>query len=154
MLEHGGIVKVSGSSHDCGINNASSKLYTVNLGWDYAGKTAPVYDFPAAGVTGFYSNDDKIYTGFGEAVDYIPKLDSLGRNRRYVVDITPVQSLQWGSAPQQGPYQAVKCERFTRYPGKDVTDMNNSSFTFLYHSGIDMYSYCVKGFTVNKVRYY
>lgn len=58
LLEHGGIVKVGGSSHDCGINNASARLYTVNLSWDYSGKTAPVYDFPAAGVNGFYSHDN------------------------------------------------------------------------------------------------
>lgn len=58
LLEHGGIVKVSESSHDCGINNTSNKLYTVNLGWDYSGKTAPTYDFPTAGVNGFYSHDN------------------------------------------------------------------------------------------------
>jgi len=45
FLEHGGMVKVSGSSSDCGTNNASAKLYTVNLGWSYNGKSAPVYDF-------------------------------------------------------------------------------------------------------------
>jgi len=154
MLEHGGIVRVGGSSHDCGINNSAARLYTVNLGWDYAGKTAPVYDFPVAGVVGFYSNDAQIYTGSNGAVDYVPKLDALGRTRRYAVDVTPVQSLEWGNAPSGGPYQAVDCDRFTRYPGKDVTDMNNGSFTFLYYPGIDMYSYCVKGFTVNKVGRY
>lgn len=57
MLEHGGIVKVDLSAHDCGTNDTVARLYTVNLGWGYAGKTAPVYDFPAAGVAGFYSND-------------------------------------------------------------------------------------------------
>ena len=78
------------------------------------------------------------------------KLDALGRSRRYMVDITPVMSLEWGSTPSGGPYQKVDCDRFTRFPGKDVTDMNNGSFTFLYSPGIDMYSYYVKGFTVNK----
>ena len=154
LLEHGGIVKVGGSSHDCGINNASARLYTVNLGWDYSGKTAPVYDFPAAGVNGFYSHDNQIYTGSGDAVDYTMKLDALGRQRRYMVDITPVMSLTWGVTPPGGPYWKVDCDRFTRFPGKDVTDMNNGSFTFLYSPGIDMYSYYVKGFTVNKTRYY
>ena len=83
------------------------------------------------------------------------KLDALGRSRRYIVNITPVMSLEWGSAPSSaGPYKKVDSERFTRFPGKDVTDMNNSSFTFLYSPYIDMYSYCVRGFTVNKTRYY
>ena len=54
------------------------------------------------------------------------KLDALGRSRRYVVNITPVMSLEWGSTPSGGPYQKVDCGRFTRFPGKDVTDMNNS----------------------------
>ena len=82
------------------------------------------------------------------------KLDALGRSRRYVVNITPVMSLEWGSTPSSGPYQKVDCERFTRFPGKDVTDMNNSSFTFLYSPYIDMYSYYIRGFTVNGTRYY
>ena len=90
MLEHCGIVKVSGFSHDCGINNSDAKLYTVNLGWDYSGRTAPVYDFPVDGINGFYSHDDQIYTGSGSAVDYSLKLDALGRTCRYVVDITPI----------------------------------------------------------------
>lgn len=154
LLEHGGIVKVSLSSHDCGINDESARLYTVNLSWDYSGKTAPAYDFPTAGVNGFYSHDSKIYTGSGDEVDYAMKLDALGRSRRYVVNITPVMSLTWGSTPSGGPYQTVYSERFTRFPGKDVTGMNNSSFTFLYSPGIDMYSYYVRGFTVNKTRYY
>ena len=80
------------------------------------------------------------------------KLDALGRSRRYVVNITPVMSLTWGSTPSGGPYEKVESERFTRFPGKDVTDMNNSSLTFLYSPYIDMYSYYVRGFTVNKTR--
>ena len=80
------------------------------------------------------------------------KLDALGRSRRYVVNITPVMSLTWGNTPSSGPYEKVESERFTWFPGKDVTDMNNSSLTFLYSPDIDMYSYYVRGFTVNKTR--
>lgn len=71
-----------------------------------------------------------------------------------MVSITPILPRDWEYTPVQGPYVSVSCGRFTRYPGKDVTGMNNSSFTFLYSPGISMYSYYVRGFTVNKARNY
>lgn len=153
MLEHGGLVKVDGSAHDCGINDTEARLYTVNLCWDYAGKTAPSYDFPLAGIDMFYSHDSQIFTGLAVA-DYVASPDALGRTRRYVVSLTPLQSVAWGVAPSEGPFQKVECDRFTRYPGREVTGINNRSFTFHYSPGIQMYSYYTRGFTVNKVRYY
>lgn len=147
MLEHGGVVDITRNT--CGTNNTSSRLYTVNLKWTYDGKTAPVYNFPAVGIGGFYSQDGQIYTGSG-TVDYSPAINALGSQKRYIVDISPLQSVT-STAVAGGPYPAVVCDRFTRYPGKEVTSMNNDSFTFLYapNQKIKFYSYYVKGFTVN-----
>lgn len=155
MLEHGGIVKVADGAHDCGINDSDSRLYTVNFGWNYAdGRLSPVYDFPADGIDAFYSHDRQIFTG-DKVVDYTPGPDALGRSRRYTVSLTPVQSLKFGDRPShQNPFPAVQCERFIRYSGREVTNINNGSFTFLYSPDMQMYSYYTRGFTVNKVRYY
>ena len=101
MLEHGGIVRVVNGAADCGINNSEAGLYTVKLNWNYAGKTAPVYDFPVAGINGFYSHDASIYTG-SNPVDYTSATDALGRTRRYVVDITPIMAL--GDGGPSNPY--------------------------------------------------
>lgn len=57
-------------------------------------------------------------------------------------------------AAYSDPYPLVETQRFRRYPGKDVTKMDNRSFTFLYSPGIPLYSYYVRGFTVNKARAY
>jgi len=57
LLEHGGMVVVAGGASDCGTNDYQARLYSVNLAWPYDGKTAPVYDFPTAGIGGFYSQD-------------------------------------------------------------------------------------------------
>lgn len=153
LLEHGGTVDVGAS--DCGRNDQDACLYTVQFGWSYDGGTAPVYDFPASGIGGFYGAGSMIYTGGkGIPVLYSPDSDALGATRRYVVDVSPVMDCAGGACGEDGPYPLTKSQRFKRYPGKDVTMMDNGSFTFLYSAGIPLYSYYVRGFTVNKARAY
>jgi len=142
LLEHGGIVDVTRG--DCGTNDSGRGLYTVNLKWPFRGKYAPAYNFPSAAIGGFYTHISRIYTGRGNPVGYAQEIDALGPDKRYTVDISPI------AESASNPYPNVKAEdRFTRYAGKEVTKMNNGSFTFAYVNGIKMYSYYVKGFTVN-----
>lgn len=151
-LEHGGVVSVNRTIGNDSIDSAS-RLFTVGFSWKYGGdKTAPSYDYPVQSIGGFYSHDRQIYTGGVNASDYVPAPDALGRTYRYVVDIQPIQSL--GASVAAGPYPKVECDRFLRYPGREVTKMNNSSFTFLFAPGISTYSYYVKGFTTAVARYY
>ena len=154
LLEHGGTVDVT--RVDMGSNDLDRRLYTVNLAWQYHNAPAPVYDYPAAGVGGFYSQDSHIFTGSGTAAQYRKSYSALGSERRYVLDISLALDgpCAFNSADGIRPYQPVKCSRFTRYPAKDVTQMNNDSFTFVYSPGIALYSYYARGFTVNKVKAY
>lgn len=151
LLEHGGMIDVGDDS--CGSNNKNTKLYTVNLKWEFDNGISPSYDFSTINIGNFYSIDNKIYTGNGNPIDYRKSIDALSHSQRYIVDITPIQSIT-SNKKSIGPYPFKDTSRFFRYLGKEVTEINNSSFTFLYSHDIQMYSYYVKGFTVKVTKDY
>jgi hypothetical protein len=122
------------NKESCGKNNKDAKLYTVNLSWEFDSGLSPVYDFSTINIGNFYSNSNKIYTGYNQ-VDYNKSIKALGHKMRYNIDITPIQSITSEKNPN-GPYPYVNNNRFFRYLGKDVTEMNNDSFTFLYSDNI------------------
>jgi hypothetical protein len=76
LLEHGGMIAVDKES--CGKNNKDAKLYTVNLSWEFDNGLSPVYDFSTINIGNFYSNSNKIYTGYNHPVDYNKSIKALG----------------------------------------------------------------------------